>query len=275
METKIVTMTPEWAEQLLALNTHNRLLSKNRVSFYESIIARGQWKTTHQGVAIDWNNVLQDGQHRLHAIVNTGQSVLMQLSTNTDPSNYEAIDAGKKRSASDTIGLLGAKNATKVAAAIRGYLLYQRYPEKVWVGNIFNNITISDIKACYESAPDVVDQLTFSAVGAYNIFKPLNASALICFLLLAYSCDRTDDALEFVDKLGSGKNLNIYDPILSYRNFLSNDRVARSLQLHVAINIKVFSRWMHGEKVTRFRVPDFPPMPLISFPTTSFAGSDQ
>jgi hypothetical protein len=275
VETKIVTMTPEWAEQLLALNTHNRKLSRNTVLFYESLINRRQWKTTHQGIAVDWNNVLQDGQHRLHAIVRTGQSVQILLSTKVDPSNYEAIDGGKKRSAADTIGLVGAKNATQIAAAIRAYLLYQKYPAHVWVGNNFNAITISDIKLFYESAPESINELAASALKAYKKFRPLNASALICFLLLAKSSDRVYESLEFVDRLGSGENLNTYDPILLYRSFLSNNKAPRGLQFHVASNIKMFGKWLKGEDLRQFRVPEFPPMPIIALPVTSFAGSDQ
>jgi hypothetical protein len=275
METKLVTMTPEWAEQLLTLNTHNRKLSRNTILFYESLINRRQWKTTHQGIAVDWNNVLQDGQHRLHAIVRTGQSVQILLSTKVDPSNYEAIDGGKKRSAADTIGLVGAKNTTQIAAAIRAYLLYEKYPANVWVGNNFNTITISDIKLFYESAPESINELAASALKAYKKFRPLNASALICFLLLAKLSDRTYEALEFVDRLGSGENLNTYNSILVYRSFLSNNKASRGLQFYVAANIKMFNKWLNGDRLTQFRAPDFPPMPTIALPSTSFAGSHQ
>jgi hypothetical protein len=274
METKIVQMTPEWASQLLKQNTHNRSLSKQRVAECANLITSGQWKLTHQGVAIDSNNVLQDGQHRLHAIIKAGVPVQIMLSTGCDPSNFEVIDSGKKRLASDAIYISGGKNATKSAAGIRGFLQYQRFPNYVWTGSSFT-ISALEINRFYKDNSELVDFISSVCIASYAIFRQFNASAGVAFALVAAQSDRLDEALKFIDLAGTGAGLKRFDPILAYRNFLANDRVKRSHQLYLATNIKFFNRWIDGESVKYFRLPDLTPMPIIALPVSSFAGSDQ
>jgi hypothetical protein len=264
METKIVTMTPEWASQLLEQNTHNRVLSKQRVALCTDLISSGKWKLTHQGVAIDSNNVLQDGQHRLHAIVRAGIPVEIMMSTGCDPSNFDVIDSGKKRAASDVLGLCGAKNATKAAAGIKGFLQYQQFPNYVWTGLPYA-IDTTDIRRFYKDNSHFVDTASAACKAAYSAFKQFNASAGISFALVAAQSRQFDQALSFIDLLGSGAGLKKHDPILSYRNFLVNDRINRNLQLYLATNVKFFNRWQSGESVKYFRLPDLTPMPTIPF----------
>ncbi len=271
METKIVTMTPEWASQLLRQNTHNRVVSKQRVAACAALISRGKWKLTHQGVAIDSNNVLQDGQHRLHAIVQAGVPVQIMMSTGCDPSNFDVIDSGKKRSAADAIGLCGAKHSSRAAAGIRGFLQYQHFSNYVWTGLPYA-IDATDIRQFYKENANTVDIVSTACQSAYSVFKQFNASAGIAFALVAAGSQQLDQALVFIDLIGTGAGLKKYDPILSYRNFLANDRVKRSLQLYLAANIKFFNRWQSGESVKYFRLPDLTPMPIIPVPYYCFEG---
>ena len=265
MDTKIVTMTPEWASQLLRQNTHNRTLSKQRVNACANLISSGKWKLTHQGIAIDSNNVLQDGQHRLHAIAKTGISVQISMSTGCDPSNFDVIDSGRKRTASDAIALSGAKNSSKAAAGIRGFLQYQLFPNYVWTGTAYGVDTI-DIRQFYQSNSETVDLVTAASVSAYGSLRQFSSSACIAFALVANQSNQLNSALDFINLMGTGEGLKRHDPILSYRNFLANDKINRSLQVYLATNIKFFNRWQAGESVKYFRLSDITPMPIISIP---------
>ena len=44
--------------------------------------------TTHQGIAFDENGVLQDGQHRLCAIVSANKPVDMMVTSGLSPDNF-------------------------------------------------------------------------------------------------------------------------------------------------------------------------------------------
>lgn len=99
-----IKMTPEMAAGLLAKNTNNRPIRKYRVNEFIDIIKSGEWKTTHQGVALDQNGVLIDGQHRLEAIRKAGQTVEILVVEGLPPSARLAIDTHAKRSYSDILG---------------------------------------------------------------------------------------------------------------------------------------------------------------------------
>ena len=99
-----VQMTPEMAEMFLAKNTNNRPVRKYRINEFIDIINSGEWKLTHQGIGVDVNGVLLDGQHRLEAIKRAGKTVPVMLVEELPPSSRMAIDTHAKRSFSDILG---------------------------------------------------------------------------------------------------------------------------------------------------------------------------
>ena len=105
MKTEIVTMTPAWAHDILKKNTDNRKVRPKSVDRFVKLLKNGEWKLTHQGVALSWENVLMDGQHRLLAIEKAGISANVLLSTECDPSIYSAIDGGISRTNADATGI--------------------------------------------------------------------------------------------------------------------------------------------------------------------------
>ena len=118
MKTEIVTMTPEMAAALLAANTANRTMRAGHVAHLVGQIKRGEWRLTHQGVAVSSAGVLLDGQHRLQAIVNSGIAVKIMLTTDVDNDAFSVIDDGMKRSMSDRTGI--DRHRTEVASVLHG-----------------------------------------------------------------------------------------------------------------------------------------------------------
>lgn len=114
IKTSIVMMTPEMASALLSRNESNRNLRKYWVGELASAIKSGEWKLTHQGVAISKSGRLLDGQHRLQAIVSAGIAVPITLSENCDEESFAYIDKGVKRSIGDSLGI-----TNKVAEIIK------------------------------------------------------------------------------------------------------------------------------------------------------------
>lgn len=105
MKTQIMKVTPELAARWLSLNTNNRPVSHNRVELYTRDMQQGNWKLTHQGVAISVDNVIGDGQHRLLAVVRSGVTVEMLVTTGLPTESIIAVDRGYSRSISDSIVL--------------------------------------------------------------------------------------------------------------------------------------------------------------------------
>lgn len=106
MKTEVVLMTPAMAKQLLELNTRNRPMERTRVLALRAAWQRGEWKLTHQGIAVGKNKLLLDGQHRLQFIseLPAGTCVPIMVTSEMDDV-FGVIDTGRIRSAADEMGI--------------------------------------------------------------------------------------------------------------------------------------------------------------------------
>lgn len=105
-------VTPKEAETLLKNRDGQRPLSKGTVLRYDSIMQDGEWQLSPDCITIDWNGNVINGQHRLSAVVASGQSQEFVLLEGVDPSTFQVTDGGKRRTAADTLSVLGYPNAT-------------------------------------------------------------------------------------------------------------------------------------------------------------------
>ena len=102
----MTTITPEMAIDWLECANHgNRRLRAWWAESLASCIRRGEWITTHQGVAFTRSGRLIDGQHRLKAIALANQDVEMFVFNGVSDDAFSVIDIGVKRSIPDTTGL--------------------------------------------------------------------------------------------------------------------------------------------------------------------------
>ena len=103
IETKLETITPDLAEELLKCNINNRSVSSLLVAKYASDMASGNWAVTHQGIALYDDYTIADGQHRLLAIVKSNSTVQRLVSYNLPKETAIDIDVHRPRSMIDGI----------------------------------------------------------------------------------------------------------------------------------------------------------------------------
>lgn len=124
---RIEVIDPSLARLLLESNVLNRPVSWPHVRRIARDMESGNWRLTHQGIALDRNGKLVDGQHRLNAILESKTTQRMVVTYNVEPESFHSIDiAIQPRSIAQVAGLLrGSKYAgTKVAASkVLWYLL--------------------------------------------------------------------------------------------------------------------------------------------------------
>ena len=114
---EIRLITPEEAAALLKRNRRNRPLSDKTVRRYAQVMEDGEWRLTTDAIGIDVNGDLTNAQHRLNAVVVSGRAQQFVVVEGLSTDAFEATDVGKRRSASDTLSLLGYPNAS-----ILGYI---------------------------------------------------------------------------------------------------------------------------------------------------------
>lgn len=113
MNTIKTLITPSIAATMLATQVRNRVLRKSLVNKFSDLLKQQKFETTHQGIAFDINGCLIDGQHRLHAIIETGISAYMLVTRGLDPEIYFAIDGSGGRRMADLI-MPGDRKATPI-----------------------------------------------------------------------------------------------------------------------------------------------------------------
>lgn len=123
----IVTMTPEWAERLLAANPKNRTISKNAVAAMARDMATGKWRMNGDAIRIGADGELKDGQHRLTACVVAGVTFPTLLVTGIDKEDQLTIDRGRPRNIGDTLTMTyGIQGGKAVSAAIRNLVIFAK-----------------------------------------------------------------------------------------------------------------------------------------------------
>ncbi|MDR5776261.1 MULTISPECIES: hypothetical protein [unclassified Caballeronia] len=116
MKTQLLAVSPAQARLWLEKNTDNRRLRPMVVENLRGAWERGEWLTTHQGIAFSTTGRLLDGQHRLTFIsqLPDDEVVMMNVTTGMDEATFMVIDKGAVRTTSDTLG-----ETTKLVAVAR------------------------------------------------------------------------------------------------------------------------------------------------------------
>jgi len=116
---KVETITPIMAKQLLEVNDHNRKVSPANVLKIEEALISGEWQVSGQTIIISESGRLLDGQHRIHAVLNTGISMEHLVCRGIKDEAFKVIDTGKNRSGGDVLSIVGVVKGTKISNSIK------------------------------------------------------------------------------------------------------------------------------------------------------------
>lgn len=147
ISTKAVNVTPKLAEEMLERNHLNtRPLNQRRVTQLADVMKAGKWVLTHQGIALDEDGNLIDGQHRLYAIIESQVGSIPLLVTRglDAAATFAKVDVGKVRSVADALAIAGFTNASLLGAALRMAFTYENSTGRPW-GTIRMRITPDDV----------------------------------------------------------------------------------------------------------------------------------
>ena len=121
MRTELRLVTPDLAAKFLSRNGSNRPVTESLVDFYANQMKKNLWRATGQGISIDVNNNLLDGQHRLSAVVKSKVAVQMLIIYEVDPETFDVYDSGKVRTKTDVFIIKGIPDARNVSSMINNY----------------------------------------------------------------------------------------------------------------------------------------------------------
>lgn len=245
---EVVAVTPALAEIILTRhNSGNRPIKPHAQASYAEAMRDGRWKLHSKGISFSRDGILNDGQHRLAAVVDSGCTVTMNVTFGEDRSVFDVLDTGKVRGGSDTLHVRGYKNTAVLAAAARLLLI----------------VTGSSPRGNHTFPNDIIAQTVSGNVGlegattiGQHVAKKLRSSTAATtaafYLISTHSAfSRRLDA--FASHLATGTELTSRDPILVLREGLKDKTIGMKRMAateECAAIIYAWNLWVRGRKAT-------------------------
>jgi hypothetical protein len=117
-DSMVAGISPDAGERLLARNTKNRPIGKTKLSIYAQNMIDGVFPLTSSAIAFDWDGALNNGQHRLMAVVESGMTVKFLVAKGLDPISFLYEDIHIRRSLADMLAILKEPNYKVLASAL-------------------------------------------------------------------------------------------------------------------------------------------------------------
>lgn len=175
-------ITPDEAKAFLGQNQGNRKVNNTFVDTLARDMAAGNWRMTGEPIKFDTEGRLIDGQHRLQAVVKSGQSIQFFVITGLAPETQFFLDAGRKRTVANVFQMQGVKDANVLAAVAR----LANGLETGQIRTAFKNgaaLTHAEGMAWAKSNPDAAEALR----RARNVYKELRFSVAAVSTVLYYA----------------------------------------------------------------------------------------
>ena len=143
------TVTPDVAGWLLRLNTHNRPMRGPDVGRFISILERGKWINTGEPIIVSKEGVVNDGQHRLAAIHESGIAAVCDVRFGIERAAFQATGTGRKRTNGDVLHIEQIPNAKLIAAMAKIVYCYDQGA----MARMSTAVESGDILAIVEGTP--------------------------------------------------------------------------------------------------------------------------
>lgn len=254
----VTEMTPALARRLLERNEDNRPLrlegAKRSVAAYAEAMRRGDWLLNGESVIISADGHLNDGQHRLTAVVEANCAVQMMLTFGVERDSRHTVDQGAIRSPGQILVMFGEKNCNQLATAL-GFLWV--YDGRKPVGSY---PTSEELLHTLDQNPHIREMVTevsnlwrqFRLSGGY-----IAGAAMVCYRVNPRQLDA------FIHALATGLGLDSdRDPVFVLRKKLiaHSQQARRSSNIpsieQAAIFIKTFNAFRRGRSVGALRWPN-------------------
>ena len=211
---EVATITPDLASAFLERNSDNRPLNSRRVSMYAADMAEGRWALNGEPIIFSSDGMLNDGQHRVAAIIAAGVPVQSMVAFGILRETRLTTNQGKAKGAGDYLGMGGVKNGNIVAGAARIVCAYE--------ASNFESVSASRVTSAQTMARVDTGIMNAAArcMAVHEKMAPFITASPFAFC--HYIFNRIDAAAadKYFDALVLGNNLSFGDPALSVRNKL-------------------------------------------------------
>lgn len=217
---QVMTVTPEFAQELLRRNTHNRKLRDRAIADYARDMKAGHWSLNGEAIKVAADGTVLDGQHRLRAVIDSGTPVEMFVVMGLDPTTQETMDSGRKRTTGDVMSLRSEENAHTLAAVLRRIWAWEQGDYR-FKGR--QAPTTAECSALLAAHPEIRRSAEV-AVRTRNLFPHIPQSILGTAHYLLTAID-AEQAPWFFQRIADGADLHLGHPILALRARVTSERL--------------------------------------------------
>lgn len=248
--TEFEMVTPELARQYLLTNKINRPVNDRNYEKLVSDMKRQNFKVTGEPIQFCQNGTLLNGQHRLLAIVETGVTLSINIVRGLDPEAFKFIDTGKKRNASDVLGIEGFANPQRMAAMA---VFIKNYKSGLIRDKNSLGVTNSDVLDFVKNNSEkMIESCKYGFNKENKIMKGITLSSMH-FILSELNSEKAND---FCWSLITGERLEKGNPIYVLRAKLIHD-LASTAKLRpvikTALIIKAWNYYIKNKEIKLLR----------------------
>ena len=228
--TERVMIGPELAAELLRNNPDNRFVRNGNYSKLVDDLRAGRWTFNGEPVLISKEGLLNDGQHRCLAVVETNVPIDAMMTFGLERASRITVDQGGAKSAGDFLAMEKIANSSNVASIGRLLLAYEKSNGKNFHGSSF--ISAGEIIARFAADQNIARAATFAST-MHPYAKKLAPPSIIGFCYCLFARTDPSAAPDFLKQVCIGENIKKLDPAFAVREGLFRDRLTRDEKAHL------------------------------------------
>jgi hypothetical protein len=208
---EVTLVTPKLAKTWLEKNhPKNRPINWMDVETYANDMRTGNWHLLADGICIGADDLVCNGQHRLHSIVLANVAVWMVVTWDPTATPQHPFDRNRVRALGQILGKRGRDIAAlnTLRSFEQGFQLQTK-------------MTIAEGEAVIGRHWGAIEQI-LAVRGGARLHGPVLAACA-----WALPCN-PEKVLEFVDKVGTGEMIGRGSPAYAFRNWLERNKNAGS-----------------------------------------------
>ena len=255
---QVMEVTPDIARDWLETMAHNRRVSRVNLDNIVRAMEEDRWHTDGSPIKFNTKGQLIDGQHRLHAILQTGKPQTFLVVWGVDDAAMTTLDTGKSRSRGDVL-LIHDPTIVDINNVAAAATIMLRYTRGVRGNNLRNEYVSNDALVHFydNNKEDIIEASREGRRLARAMGAGSQQAFGLCYWL--FSMVDAEDASFFWDRLADGQGLEMGDPIYALREFLRREalkadtRQSLRADIAIAVIIKAWNAYRDGEQIQLLR----------------------
>lgn len=196
-----VRVYPDLARYLLTFNhPQNRKRKPSKIAQFSRDMAHDAWAFTPEPLIFSSKPLLENGQNRLWAVIESGATVWLMLDFGWPDDLIEVVDRGSSRTNADAFAVNGYKNAAACAAAIG---IVEKYHVTVETPNRWTQrfLTSSESLENYTKTPEAWDIAAGWGVRIYGATQGLGSATWVAAYYVIAETAGTEKADAFFNEV--------------------------------------------------------------------------